>query len=297
MGTDRIVWGVPSFWIERFPLYFGRNRGFFRERGIDLEIRYLWGGPELAAAVSGGMVWIGEMGLPPFLKAYADGMPARVIGSSTIQQLDHYLVARPEFGKVADLRGGRLGILSAGSCDEYFARVMLEESGMSPGEDVELVPLGSAYGDARCFSPSPVSGVPAVDAGFLVEPFVTRAERLGWVRILAAVREYFPSYQWGVILARDDALERRVVLIRRAMDAYRASCRGIVENLQEAASFGAQVFRIPKEDFRRALFRDLRRWELDARLDLQGMENCLRVQKQMGSVPSDLELEGMTRQL
>jgi ABC-type nitrate/sulfonate/bicarbonate transport system substrate-binding protein len=294
---ERVIWGVPSFWIERFPLYFGRNRGYFRERGIELEIRYFWGGPELAAAVTRGEIWIGEMGLPPFLKAYGDGVPALTIGSSTVQQLDHYLVARSEIARMADLKGRRLGILSAGSCDDYFARAMIRASGLDPDTDVELVPLGSAYGDARCFAPSAQPDIPAVDAGFLVEPFVARAERLGWARILAAVRDYFPSYQWGIILVRTDALERRMPLIRRAMDAFRASCRGIVTNQEEAASLGAQVFRIPKGDFRRALLRDLERWELDARLDVQGMENCLRVQKEMGCVAHDLRLEGMIRQL
>ena len=75
MSMELVVWGVPSFWIERFPLYYGRKQGFFEEQGIDLEIRYLWGGPELAAAVSRGEIWIGEMGLPPFLKAYSEGLP------------------------------------------------------------------------------------------------------------------------------------------------------------------------------------------------------------------------------
>jgi NitT/TauT family transport system substrate-binding protein len=297
MSMERVIWGVPSFWIERFPLYYGRKRGFFAEQGIDLEIRYLWGGPELAAAVSRGEIWIGEMGLPPFLKAYSEALPARAIGSSTIQRLDHYLVARPEIPRITDLKGRRIGILSAGSCDDYFARFMLKASGLSPDADVELVPLGSAYGDARCFSPSPVSGIPRVDAGFLVEPFVARAERLGWIRILAAVRDYFPSYQWGIILARTDALQRRIQLVRGAMGAFRASCREIAEHPEEAASFGAQVFRTPKEDFRRALLRDLEYWELDARLDVQGMENCLQVQKEMGCVPADLRLEGLIHQL
>jgi len=297
MSMERVIWGVPSFWIERFPLYYGRRRGLFERRSIDLEIRYYWGGPELAAGISKGEVWIGEMGLPPFLKSYSDGLPARVIGSSTIRQLDHYLVARPQIAKMTDLQGRRLGILSAGSCDDYFARSMLKASGLDPETDVKLVPLGPAYGDVRCFSPSPVSGLPGVDAGFLVEPFVARAEQLGWVRILAAVRDFFPRYQWGIILARRDALERKIRLIRRAMDGFRESCRGIVEHPEEAASFGAQVFRIPKEDFRRALLRDLEHWELDARLDVQGMENCLHVQKEMGCVPADLRLEGMIEQL
>jgi NitT/TauT family transport system substrate-binding protein len=294
---DKVIWGVPSFWIERLPLYYGRWRGYFRERGIDLQIRYLWGGPELAAAVSKGEVWIGEMGLPPFLKACAEGMPAVAIGSSTIQQLDHYLVSRPDIMSITDLKKRRIGILSAGSCDEYFARVMLKASSVDPDRDVQLVALGSAYGDARCFSPDAAPEIPKVEAGFLVEPFVARAERLGWIRILAAVRDFFPRYQWGVILARRDAVRQRLPLIRRAMDAFRVSCRGIAEHPDEAASFGAQVFRIPKEDFRRALKRDLGRWELDAMLDLEGMENCLEVQKQMGSVPAGLVLEGMIRQL
>ncbi len=297
MSREKVIWGVPSFWIERFPLYYGRNRGFFEKRGIDLEIRYYWGGPELVAAVSAGEVWIGEMGLPPFLKAYADGLPVRAIGSSTIQQLDHYLVAGPEISKMTDLQGRRLGILSLGSCDDYFAHSMLKASGLDPDADVTLVPLGSAYGDVRCFAPSPVADIPKVDAGFLAEPFVARAERLGWVRILAAVRDYFPSYQWGIILARVDALERKIRLIRSLMAGFRESCRGIVEHPEEAASIGAQVFRIPKEDFHRALLRDLEHWELDARLDIGGMENCLFVQKEMDCVPADLRLEGMIEQL
>ena len=294
---ERVIWGVPSFWIERFPLYYGRWRGFFEKRRIDLQIRYYWGGPELAAAVSAGAVWIGEMGLPSFLKAYSDGLPARVIGSSTIQQLDHYLVARPQITEMKDLQGRRLGILSAGSCDEYFARSLLRTSGLDPDSDVELVPLGTAYGNVRCFSPSPSSGLPEVDAAFLVDPFVAQAERLGWARILAAVRDFFPSCQWGIILARNDALASKRELIQRALEGFRASCREIAERPEKAASFGAQVFRIPRDDFRRALLRDLGRWELEARLDVQGMGNCLQVQKEMGSVPADLGLEGMIQQL
>jgi NitT/TauT family transport system substrate-binding protein len=294
---ERVIWGVPSFWIERFPLYYGRRLGVFRRLGIDLKIRYYWGGPELAAAFSRGEVWIGEMGLPPFLKAWADGLPARVIGSSTVKRLDHYLVARPRISSLGQLRRRRLGILSRGSCDDYFARSILKASGLDPDSDVELVALGSAYGNVRCFSPFPAAGLPGVDAGFLVEPFVARGERLGWVRILAAVRDFFPSYQWGIILAGTDALRRRSGLILRAMEGFRRSSRAILANPAEAASFGAQVFRIPREDFQRALLRDLERWELDARLDLRGMESCLRVQKSLGCVPAGLGLEGMTEQM
>jgi len=250
---DRIIWGVPSFWIERFPLYYGRNRGFFDQRDMALEIRYFWGGPELAEGVARGEVWIGEMGLPPFLKAYFDGLPARVIGSSTTQQLDHYLVSRPEVKTMQDLKGCRIGILSFGSCDDYFARSMLRASGLDPDVDVELVPLGTAYGKVDCFSPTSQLDVPKVDAGFLVEPFVAQGERLGWVRIQAAVRDYFPSYQWGIILARADALARNRELIRRAMDGFRQSCRGILEDTPGVEGSARLLITSPASDFAHCL--------------------------------------------
>jgi NitT/TauT family transport system substrate-binding protein len=272
-------------------MYFGRHRGLYRERDIDLEIRYFWGGPTLARAVAEGQVPIGEIGLPPFLKAAAEGLPARVIGSSTIRQLDHYLACRPGIESIRDLRGRRVGILSLGRCDDYFLRRMLQDL------DVERVALRQAYGDLRCFADSPSPGMPRIDAGFLVDPFLALGESRGLIKVLAVVRDYFPTFQWGVILASVDLLAQRRELAQRAMDAFRASCRAIAADPEAAASFGAQVFRLPKAVFRCALLRDLAHWELEARLDPTGVENCVRIQTELGAVPAGFSIGGMVELL
>jgi len=105
---EKVVWGTPSFWMNVFPLYFGRHKGLFAEQGIDLEIKYFHGGPELAAVVEEGKILIGTMGVPPFSKAFSEGLPAKIIGSAIIQKLDHYLAARPEIEKPADLKGKKI---------------------------------------------------------------------------------------------------------------------------------------------------------------------------------------------
>jgi hypothetical protein len=46
VSNQKVIWGTPSFWMNVFPLYFGRYKGFFAEKGIDLEIKYFHGGPE-----------------------------------------------------------------------------------------------------------------------------------------------------------------------------------------------------------------------------------------------------------
>lgn len=289
--TERLLWGVPSFWIERFPLYYGRHKGFFLDQGLDIEIQYFWGGPELARAVERAQVLIGEMGLPPFLKGFSQGLPARVIGSSVIQQLDHFLVCRPAIEQMADLRGKKIGILSCGSCDDYFIRFMLRASSIDPDKDVELIPLGNGYGRLDTFE----SG--KVDAGFLVEPFVAQGEDRGCVKVLATVKDYFPRYQWGIIFAHTRLLEEKPDLVRRAMNAFRRSCRAIKENPEEAAAFGAQVFRLKKAIFHQAMVRGLENWELDAKLDMEGMENCRRIQAETGAIPAKLELPLMVQQM
>jgi NitT/TauT family transport system substrate-binding protein len=287
--TERLIWGVPSFWIERFPLYYGRHKGFFLDQGLAIEIQYFWGGPELAHAVEQGRVLIGEMGLPPFLKSFSQGLPARVIGSSLIQQLDHFLVCRPEIEKMEDLKGKKIGILSCGSCDDYFIRFMLRSASIDPDRDVEVIPLGNAYGRLDAF----LSG--RVDAGFLVEPFVAMGEDRGHIKILATVKDYFPRYQWGIILAHTRLLEENSALVRRAMNAFRRSCRAIKENSEEAAAFGAQVFRLKKEIFQRAMLRGLETWELDAKLDTEGMGNSRRIQEETGAIPARLDLSSMVQ--
>jgi NitT/TauT family transport system substrate-binding protein len=281
----KIIWGTPSFWMNVFPLYYGKHKGFFEKRGIDLEVKYFYGGPELAGAVREGEIHVGTIGLPPFSKAFAEGLPARIIGSAIIQQLDHYLVARPDIDKLIGLKGKKIGILSFGSCDEYFIRHMLE--GVDVDTEFELVPLGRAYGDLDCFS----SG--KIDAGFLVEPKVTLGESMGLLKVLARVGDYFPRYQWCVIFASNDFIRKHADLTHRILDAYRESCRRIKENPEESIGFGSKLFGLKEDIFRRALHRDLANWEIEAKIDLVGLKNCLQIQEQVGAIPCDLANEEM----
>jgi len=288
---QKVVWGAPSFWIERFPLYWGIDQGFFANQGIDLEIWYAYGGPELARAVSIGRIHIGEMGLPPFVTAYREGLRAKIVGSSVIQQLDHYLAARPHIASIVDLAGCRIGILSAGSCDDYFIRKMLTAHEIDPVGDVELLPLGEDYGKLDLF----VDG--RVDAAFVVEPQLARGEHEGLLRIIDRVADYFPHYQWGIILASEMWLQHQEDLLGRLMHAYRQACRSIKDRPGRTTDLGSRVFGVAPEVFERALQRDLPRWETDARLDMDGLQSALKVQETMGMPTADLSLEEMVQQL
>jgi len=290
-GIIHVTWGTPSFWIERFPLFFGREIGLFQKQGVYPEIRIFHGGPELLKAVRDGDVHIGEIGLPPFIKAFSEGLPARIIGSTFIQQLDHYIAALPDISSLAELRGKRIGILSHGSCDEYFLHRILNTEMIDPQEDVEIVPLGDAYGDLKCF----LSG--RIDAGFLVEPMLSQGESNGLLRVVARVGDYFPRYQWGGIFATEAFIKNKRDLLESLLNGYRESVRRIREDTKSAAAYGSLLFKVEKKVFHKALERNFANWEMDARIDMPGLENCLKIQKDLGAACSDIKIFNMVFQL
>ena len=279
---DKVIWGTPSFWMNVFPLYYGKEKGFFLEQGIDLEIEYLHGGPELVRAVQEEKIQVGTIGLPPFSKAFAEGLPAKIVGSAIMRQLNYYVVARPEIQTMTDLKGKKIGILSFGSCDEYFIRRMLKMEGVNPNTEIELVSLGDCYGDLNCFTTG------QIDAGFIGEPKVTQGEHLGLFKVLARVGDYFPKYQWGVIFARNDFIEKQPALLARILEGFRNACRYIQENPAETIELGSKLFDVSTEVFRGALHRDLANWEVDAEVDMEGLNNCLKIQAEAGAITCDI---------
>lgn len=265
--------------------------GLFQKQGVYPEIRIFHGGPELLKAVRDGKVHVGEIGLPPFIKAFSKGLPARIIGSTFVQQLDHYVAALPDISSLAELRGKRVGILSHGSCDEYFLHRMLNTEMIDPEEDLEIVPLGDAYGDLRCFS----SG--RIDAGFLVEPMLSQGESNGLINVVARVGDYFPRYQWGGIFATESYIKNKRDLLGSLLNGYRESVQRIREDTKSAAAYGSLLFQVEKKVFQKALERNFANWEMDAVFDMTGLQNCLKIQEALGAACSDIQIGNMVFQL
>ena len=91
-----ISYGVPT---DRcgLQLRLGIEKGFFREEGIDLSLRVVFGGPEIAAEIDLGRLRIGELGTPPGLTAIARGARFKVVGSGVRRGAVQFFVACPQF--------------------------------------------------------------------------------------------------------------------------------------------------------------------------------------------------------
>src|ERR1700719_1076107 len=98
---DTLTYNVPT---DRcgLQLRLGIEKGFFRENGIDLNLRVVFGRPEIAAELHAGRRLVGELGSPPRLTAMANGARFRIIGSCLRRGAVLYFVARKQFSTFAE---------------------------------------------------------------------------------------------------------------------------------------------------------------------------------------------------
>ena len=96
-----VEYGVPTNRCG-LQLRLGVEKGFFRDEGVDLNLRVLFGGPEIAAEFDSGRLGIGEIGTPPALTALANA--ARLKSSEAA-----FAAARfNTLSRIPDLRPGAI---------------------------------------------------------------------------------------------------------------------------------------------------------------------------------------------
>src|SRR5215203_1592457 len=140
----KVEYGAPTD-KDAIVVRFGIYKGFFRREGIELSLRVIFGGPQLAAAYDAGVLNVGEIGSPPAVVAIGGGARFVIVGSGLWRKAHMYFGARPGIGSWEEMRGKRMGLLTRGSCPEWFIRGMLVSHGLDPETHLTYVPLHEEY--------------------------------------------------------------------------------------------------------------------------------------------------------
>jgi ABC-type nitrate/sulfonate/bicarbonate transport system substrate-binding protein len=281
-----ICYGLPT---DRcgLQLRMGIENGIFREEGVDLSLRVVFGGPELAAELDSGRLKIGELGTPPGLTAIANGAQLKIIGSGVRRGAVQYLVARRQRTCWPDLKGARLGVLSRGSCSDWYMRELLRENGIDPDKEAVIVGLGPRYPQILT-----MLAQGELDGAIISEPHVTIGEEAGYFNVWLGLNRcgFVPRMQWTIVVANHYALTREPDLISAVLRGCRRSYRYAAENREEWADFGAHYFGIPRATMMRSIAREFDDLHFECEIDRAGLAAAIALQQKLGSVPQSLQL-------
>lgn len=282
-----IDFGLPTD-KSAMAVRLGVERGIFAEDGIDLRIQVMFGGPLLAKAYDSGALSFGQMGTPPAVNALDRGARFRIVGGGLRRKAHMYLSVRSDIADYGGLKGGRVGLLSMGSCDEWFCRVLFQRAGLDPDTDITFVPLGSDY-------PRTVELIETgeLEAALAIEPNVSIGEARGVLKMWKAVHEEpgLPPFQWIVRIANQEMIEREPELVRAVLRGCKRSAHYAAAHTDEWADFMMERFAMTRETAETVIARELPHMHLDGGVDMEGIDAVIDIQRELGAIDGALSAE------
>lgn len=122
------------------PIWVAKEARLFDKQGLDLNLVYIPGGPRSVMSLIGNSLeFVNHSGMPA-LEAYQRGADTAMIASS-LNQLEHAVMAHKSITSVEQLRGKILGISALGSLTDIAMREALRFHGISDKE-VTTIPVG-----------------------------------------------------------------------------------------------------------------------------------------------------------
>jgi len=179
--------------IGAAALFAAVENGYFREEGLDVELVPFRGTSDQTAPLATGEISFASVGLDPsFFNAVARGISFKIIAfpdiinprdTSGSWMVRTDLVDSNRYKEPSDLKGMRVAISALGSFTQVMAERVLAKGGLTLN-DVELVAL--AFPDM----PAAFANK-AIDAAFVVEPFVYVAESQGSAQTVMPSGQFF----------------------------------------------------------------------------------------------------------
>ena len=143
-AADKITASYGAISGTMAPIWIAKEAHLFEKQGLDFSLVYIPGGPRSIMSLIGGSIqFVNHSGLPA-LEAYQRGADTVMLASS-MNQLEHAVVAQKSIANAEQLRGKILGISAQGSLTDILMREGLRLNGIGE-KDVTIIPVGDEGG-------------------------------------------------------------------------------------------------------------------------------------------------------
>jgi NitT/TauT family transport system substrate-binding protein len=203
--------------ILDMPYMIARDRGFFREEGLDVEFIFMKAIQTVQAMLAGGVDFGTATGTG--ISAAVNGADVRVVFALT-DKPSFDMIALPNIANIQQMRGKKLGISAPGSLTEILARQIFLVNKI-PLEQVAMLPLGTSDVTYIALKAG------TIDATMLQVPQNFIAQDEGYKKI-AAGADFYRAVQGGltttktVISERPEVVTRVIRASQKAMRLIRA---------------------------------------------------------------------------
>lgn len=234
-STTPITVGVIPI-VDVAPIYLGVEQGFFKDQGLDVKLEKAQGGAAIVPAVVAGQYQFGFSNSTSLILATANNMKLEAVTSGVATTG----VAESDFGAVIvpadspiktakDLAGKKIAVNTLNNINSSTINKAVRDAGGDPST-IKYTELGF---------PDIVAAVQKgdVDAGQVVEPFLTQALVKGMHQVVANYVATDPNLTISMYFTSADYASKNADVVKRFTDAMNKS-------LEYADAHGDEVRRI-----------------------------------------------------
>lgn len=228
-------------WAGYGPLFLARDKGFFKEEGLeDVEIVVIQGLAERKAALKGNKVDGMATTLDIESTLEAEGVPLKIVWALDDSYGGDGIVARKDIKSVADLKGKTVA-LDVGTTSHFFLLNCLEKAGLSE-KDIKISQAASAGEAGQAF----VAG--KVDAAVTWEPWLSRGVKEGNGNLIITSKET-PGLIVDAVAFRRDFAESHPREMQAFVNALAKAMKYFEQNKEDAIKIMAKGLDMKPEGF------------------------------------------------
>jgi NitT/TauT family transport system substrate-binding protein len=153
-------------------MWIAQDLDIFRRNGLDVDLRLIESSTGVAALIS-GETHAAAIGASEVLAAAAEGAELAIVAPLT-RTYSFRFMAPENIRSAEDLRGKRVGVSRFGSSSDIATRLALQQVGLVPNRDVEVIQVGSLTARIQAME----SG--AIQGGVAQPPDTTRLAKSGF---------------------------------------------------------------------------------------------------------------------
>ncbi len=220
-GPTTITVGVIPI-LDVAPLYLGIKQGFFADRDLELKLQLAQGGAAIVPGVVSGQYQFGFSNTTSLLLAVSKGLPLKVVSagaSSTGKEGgDFGAVVVPKDSPIrtaADLAGKRIGVNTLQNINSTTVNKAVRDAGGDPS--------GISYTELPFPEIPPAVGKGDVDAGQVVEPFLTIAKQQGMREVTSNFAVTDPDLVIGLYFTSQPYLQKNPKVVQDFTAAMKQS--------------------------------------------------------------------------
>jgi len=237
--------------------------GWYEEAGINLDLLDI---SNPVSAFAAGEVDIADGDPGTYIPAIVNNVPIKIVSNMWRNKGAYWIIAKPEIKSFEDLKGKKIGGAQATGGMKLTLMEVLNQNGIDPEKDVEIIANGSYQTAYATLS----SG--EVDATIIHQPYATLAEKDGIGHTLARTWEYLPDYHTGVIVGTQKMIDEQPEVLERVLEVYFYTNNYAKTHMDEFIPWAATYLNVDEKTALEAIESEIVLWENDPIVDTSRLQ-------------------------